>query len=66
MPIKKVNLEWDEEDPNQTIPAHEAPAKIIEHNQDPIEQAHDIETGAISKRGDQADVEHIEMSPTKK
>ncbi|CAL5870428.1 uncharacterized protein PFLUO_LOCUS4664 [Penicillium psychrofluorescens] len=66
MPTKNVNLEWDQEDPNQTIPAHEAPAKIIEHDQDHIERVHDIETGAISKRGDQGDVEHVEMSPSQK
>lgn len=68
MPIKNVNLEWDQEDPNQTIPASEAPAKTIEDNQDLIDQAHDIETGATSKRGDgdQGDVKYIEMSRTQK
>jgi hypothetical protein len=66
MPIKNVNLEWDQEDPNQTIPAYEAPAKTIEHNHGHIERAHDIETGAILKRDEQAGVEYMEMSPTQK
>lgn len=66
MPIKNVNMEWDQEDPNQAIPAHEAPAKTIEHDQGHIEEAHDIETGATLKRAEQADVEYLEMSPTQK
>jgi hypothetical protein len=66
MPIKNVNMEWDQEDPNQAIPAHEPPAKTIEHDQGHIEEAHDIETGATLKRAEQADVEYLEMSPTQK
>lgn len=68
MPIKNVNFEWDQEDPNQTIPASETSAKIIEDNQDHIDQPHGIETGATSKKGegDQGDVEYIEMSRTQK
>lgn len=66
MPIKNINMEWDHEDPNQAIPAHEAPPKTVETNIDEIERVRDIEHEAAPKRGELGESECIEMSPTQK
>lgn len=60
MPIKNVNLDWDIEDPNQEIPAHEAPPKTIEHNMDDIEPARDIEQQVGPKHGEVGESECVE------
>lgn len=65
MPTGKMNKEWDHEDPNQEIPAHEAPAKEIEHNSDEIGPATDIEQHSMTKQGNSGNSQHIETGPNK-
>lgn len=66
MPIKSVNMEWDREDPNQVIPAHEAPLNRTERDPDEIEPVRDIDQEAATKQDDYGKSEFIEMSPTQK
>jgi hypothetical protein len=63
LPIKNVNLEWDLEDPNQVIPAHEMHEVKVHTHEDDIEPAHTLEEHAPAKGDEQGHAEHIDQSP---
>jgi hypothetical protein len=61
MPLKKLNEEWDQQDPNQAIPEHDRQlAKDVEAAIDEIAPAHEIEENGSRK--DQPEVVQIEQA----
>jgi hypothetical protein len=59
-------MEWDQEDPNMEVPAHEAPVKESEHHSNGIEQVRGIEEEAMPKGDEQGHSEFVELSPTQR
>lgn len=64
MPIAQVNQDWDHEDPNQEIPAHEVSTKEADRILDEIEPAVDIEQHAVSQKKGREHAEHVEKRPS--
>ncbi len=65
MPLKDVNLEWDLEDPNKVVPAHDEQNMKMDYIGDEIQPARDIEEQTPAKGDEHGRVEHIDQSPQK-
>ncbi|XDG05667.1 hypothetical protein ABKA04_005282 [Annulohypoxylon sp. FPYF3050] len=67
MPTKNVDVEWDQQDPNQVIPDHEKPTDTNGHTFEGVEQVRDIEKEALPKpgNGEHGESEFIERVPAR-